>query len=73
MHIITESVLTCPHCGTSHVEQMESDSCRAFYTCARCGEVLHPLPGDCCVYCSYGTVPCPPIQVERANVNVEKR
>nr|WP_299019146.1 GDCCVxC domain-containing (seleno)protein [uncultured Tepidimonas sp.] len=21
-----------------------------------------PRPGDCCVYCSYGTSPCPPVQ-----------
>ncbi|WP_460691977.1 GDCCVxC domain-containing (seleno)protein [Neomicrococcus lactis] len=21
--------------------------------------------GDCCVFCSYGTVPCPPKQQER--------
>ena len=20
------------------------------------------MPGDCCVFCSYGSVPCPPIQ-----------
>jgi len=25
--------------------------------------VLKPLTGDCCVFCSYGTVPCPPIQL----------
>ncbi|MGE0674778.1 MAG: GDCCVxC domain-containing (seleno)protein, partial [Methylibium sp.] len=24
-----------------------------------------PKSGDCCVYCSYGTVPCPPIQAQR--------
>jgi hypothetical protein len=23
---------------------------------------LKPEPGDCCVFCSYGSVPCPPIQ-----------
>ncbi|MDP3857701.1 MAG: GDCCVxC domain-containing (seleno)protein [Stagnimonas sp.] len=21
-----------------------------------------PKPGDCCVYCSFGSVPCPPVQ-----------
>ncbi|MFZ0027756.1 MAG: GDCCVxC domain-containing (seleno)protein, partial [Pseudolabrys sp.] len=21
-----------------------------------------PKDGDCCVFCSYGSVPCPPIQ-----------
>ena len=30
--------------------------------CALCHTVLRPLQGDCCVYCSYGTNPCPPIQ-----------
>jgi hypothetical protein len=24
--------------------------------------VLKPKQGDCCVFCSYGSVPCPPIQ-----------
>ena len=23
---------------------------------------FHVKPGDCCVFCSYGSVPCPPIQ-----------
>ncbi|MDY0329290.1 MAG: GDCCVxC domain-containing (seleno)protein [Thiomonas sp.] len=27
-----------------------------------CGAELRPLPGDCCVFCSYGSVPCPPVQ-----------
>ncbi|HQS65548.1 MAG TPA: GDCCVxC domain-containing (seleno)protein, partial [Acidovorax defluvii] len=27
-----------------------------------CHTVLSPKTGDCCVFCSYGTVPCPPIQ-----------
>ena len=26
---------------------------------------LRPKPGDCCVFCSYGTVKCPPIQQQR--------
>ena len=25
-----------------------------------------PKPGDCCVFCSYATVPCPPVQVGTA-------
>nr|WP_272947744.1 GDCCVxC domain-containing (seleno)protein [Aeromonas salmonicida] len=32
------------------------------YQCRHCGVLLRPLPGDCCVFCSYGTVKCPPIQ-----------
>jgi hypothetical protein len=39
-----------------------TDACQWFYECTSCHTVLKPLAGDCCVYCSYGTVPCPPIQ-----------
>ena len=56
------SMLTCPHCGHGKTETMPTDACQWFYECEQCHEVLKPLPGDCCVYCSYGSVPCPPIQ-----------
>ncbi|MGA7486879.1 MAG: GDCCVxC domain-containing (seleno)protein [Xanthobacteraceae bacterium] len=58
----TESTLTCPRCGYRSTEQMPADACRFFYVCEGCGETLRPLPGDCCVFCSYGSVPCPPVQ-----------
>lgn len=60
------STLTCPQCGGVSVEAMPTNACQYFYDCRHCGEVLRPLEGDCCVYCSYGTVPCPPIQEARA-------
>jgi hypothetical protein len=58
-----ESTLTCPRCGYQSAEQMPTDACRFFYTCKGCGETLKPLPGDCCVFCSYGTVACPSVQM----------
>ena len=57
-----ESTLTCPKCGYQAVEIMPTDACQFFYDCKGCGERLKPLAGDCCVFCSYGSVPCPPIQ-----------
>ncbi|MGA0937103.1 MAG: GDCCVxC domain-containing (seleno)protein [Sedimenticolaceae bacterium] len=57
-----ESTLTCPECGKSKKEQMPTDACMWFYECTFCGTLLKPLKGDCCVFCSYGDVPCPPIQ-----------
>lgn len=60
-----QSTLTCPECAHSAVEVMPTDACQYFYDCTGCGTVLKPLAGDCCVYCSYGTVPCPPIQEAR--------
>jgi hypothetical protein len=41
---------------------MPTDACQYFYDCRHCGAVLKPLPGDCCVFCSYGDTPCPPVQ-----------
>ena len=41
---------------------MPIDACQWFYDCSHCGVLLKPKSGDCCVYCSYATVPCPPVQ-----------
>jgi hypothetical protein len=54
------SVITCPKCGERRRETMPTDACQFFYECRGCGAVLRPLLGDCCVFCSYGTVKCPP-------------
>ena len=59
------SRVTCPECGHQRSEQMPRDSCLYFYECTGCGTLLKPKAGDCCVFCSYGTVPCPPIQAAR--------
>jgi hypothetical protein len=64
--VTLESEITCPKCGHKAVETMPTDACQWFYDCTGCGAVLKPLDGDCCVFCSYGTVPCPPIQQARA-------
>ena len=60
--VILESVLTCPHCGFARQETMPTDACQFFYECGSCGALLRPKPGDCCVFCSFGSVKCPPIQ-----------
>ena len=57
-----QSTLTCPHCGHQTIETMPTDACVAIYDCKGCGATLRSLPGSCCVFCSYGSVPCPPIQ-----------
>jgi len=59
------STLTCPNCGHRALESMPTDACQFFYACKGCGAMLKPLPGDCCVFCSYGDVPCPPVQEAR--------
>jgi len=62
--IITESTLTCPDGGQSSTETMPTDTCQWFYDCRHCGALLKPKPGDCCVFCSWGDVPCPPVQAD---------
>ncbi|MFV5699784.1 GDCCVxC domain-containing (seleno)protein [Flavobacterium sp. ZT3R17] len=57
-----KSTLTCPNCGNNKDEIMPTDACQFFYECENCKTILKPKQGDCCVYCSYGTVKCPPIQ-----------
>jgi hypothetical protein len=65
--MILESVITCPSCGNTNREAMPTDACQFFYECKGCGTRLKPKPGDCCVFCSYGDVPCPPVQEARAS------
>jgi hypothetical protein len=62
VQVVLESTITCPQCGFSSKEIMPTDACQFFYDCKGCGAVLKPRPGDCCVFCSYGSVKCPPIQ-----------
>jgi hypothetical protein len=56
------STLTCPACGARTCETMPTDACQYFYDCPACGAVLKPKAGDCCVFCSFGDMPCPPMQ-----------
>ncbi len=44
---------------------MPTDACQFFYECRNCKTLLRPNPGDCCVFCSFGSVKCPPIQAQR--------
>jgi hypothetical protein len=59
---LLQSEITCPKCGARRKETMPTDACQFFYECTGCGVLLRPKPGDCCVFCSYGSVKCPPTQ-----------
>ena len=59
---ILQSIITCPACGFKKEETMPTDACQFFYECEKCKTQLKPKQGDCCVFCSYGSVACPPIQ-----------
>ncbi|MEL0011826.1 MAG: GDCCVxC domain-containing (seleno)protein [Alphaproteobacteria bacterium] len=44
-------------------EVMPTNACQWFYDCMGCGAVLQPREGDRCVFCSYGSAACPPVQL----------
>ena len=46
-------------------ERMPTDACLYLYDCKNCGLQMKPKTGACCVFCSYGSVPCPPVQEQR--------
>lgn len=65
--VILQSIITCPECQHQKEEMMPTNACQFFYQCENCQSVLKPNKGDCCVFCSYGTVQCPPMQSGEKN------
>ncbi|MEI8610263.1 GDCCVxC domain-containing (seleno)protein [Enterovibrio norvegicus] len=63
MKVILKSDVTCPNCGHTKTELMPIGESQQHYECENCHEVLLVTEGGCCVFCSYGSVCCPPVQV----------
>ncbi|WDE01271.1 hypothetical protein SG35_011855 [Thalassomonas actiniarum] len=61
--MILVSKIICPECGFQQEETMPANACWYYYQCNSCQVWLKPLKGDCCVFCSFGTVKCPPVQL----------
>jgi hypothetical protein len=64
--VILNSIITCPVCGFKKEEEMPTNACQYFYECTNCKTLLKPKQGDCCVFCSYGTEKCPPMQTNKS-------
>ena len=64
------STIICPNCSYRKKEKMPKDSCLYIYKCSSCNAVLKPKQGDCCVFCSYGNINCPPIQEKLSQKNI---
>ena len=60
--LILTSELRCPACGNTEILDMPADACAFFHECTACHALVRPRSGDCCVFCSYGSIPCPPMQ-----------
>ncbi len=57
-----KSVIKCPVCKYKKELPVPSNSCLFVYECEECNARLTPKNGDCCVFCSYGSVSCPESQ-----------
>ena len=64
--VVQQSTITCPEFGHVKEETMPTDACQWFYECEGCTTLLRPKSCDCCVFCSYGTTKCPPLQAGSA-------
>ncbi|MBA5867698.1 MAG: hypothetical protein GDA67_13480 [Nitrospira sp. CR1.3] len=69
METVNRSLLTCPNCGTPTERDMPPDACVVLFECPSCQSVLRPQSGDCCVFCSYGSTKCPPVQLQANSGN----
>ncbi len=63
--VILKSIITCPECGAQKEENMPVNACQFAYECSFCRALLTPKEGDCCIFCSYGSVACPPVQQQQ--------
>ena len=59
-HHTTPTTIRCPACSVTSAAIMPTTACMFFWDCPACDVVVRPKPGDCCVFCSYGSQPCPP-------------
>lgn len=57
--VMSRVSFTCPACGKSQTVEVPKEACLALHRCTACGAVVRPLPGDCCVICSYSAERCP--------------
>jgi hypothetical protein len=56
--------LTCPHCKKTYEVEMPVNYCQIVFKCLKCNENITPKKSDCCIFCSYTDIKCPPMQME---------
>jgi hypothetical protein len=56
------STVKCIVCGHKETQRMPCYAAKTYYQCPSCNHILRPLENKCCIYCSYGSTLCPPMQ-----------
>ncbi|WP_397392316.1 GDCCVxC domain-containing (seleno)protein [Polynucleobacter sp.] len=52
------SLITCPNCQGHEILEIPRGTSQHLYRCPSCSTILKPKSGDCCVFCSFGSVDC---------------
>ncbi len=65
--IKTRSIVQCPHCGFKTVEHMPSVRKVMTFCCPACERSCAADDKHCCVFCQYGSVPCPTAQAGKGD------
>jgi len=61
--MLFKSELKCPECSFLYEEVMLENTCQTYYRCPDCQQQIKAKSDECCVFCSYGDVPCPQAQL----------
>lgn len=56
--MITQSILTCPHCKHKEPELMQENAFPTKFNCENCKQAVSIHKSECCIYCQYGDFPC---------------
>jgi hypothetical protein len=62
-NLLIISTITCAGCGSTLRCKMPLHASRTHFECPHCKAVFKTGEEECCIYCSYGSVPCPSAQL----------
>ena len=65
MAVQLRSIMQCPHCGFKVTERMPANVRVLHWQCPACAAAAEPAVGVCCVFCAYGSLPCPQAQQQQ--------
>ncbi|WP_445223483.1 GDCCVxC domain-containing (seleno)protein [Catalinimonas locisalis] len=59
------STLTCPVCKYQVLKRMPLEKSVSEFVCLNCSSTIKVKEYECCVFCTYGSVTCPRVQIWR--------
>jgi hypothetical protein len=72
MGLTKECIIKCPHCKAEQETLMPNNSNQIAFVCSACRKTMLIAEGDCCVFCSYGSIKCLPKQANLEKLKTAK-